>query len=52
MKIQFDNMFVAPRTSRGRRLVLFWRLSVDVSIKGFNKNHIDAIIDKNKEHAW
>ena len=44
-------MFVAPRTSRGCRLVLFWRSSVDISIDGFNKNHIDAIIDKNKEHA-
>jgi len=49
MKIQFENMFVSPRTSKGGGLVLFWRSTIDVSMEGSDKNHIDAIIDKSKE---
>ena len=49
MKIQFENMFVSPRTSRGGGLVLFWRSTIDVSMEGSDKSHIDAIIDKSKE---
>ena len=51
-KIQFENMFVSPRTTRGGGLILFWRESVNVSVEGFDKNHIDAIINKNKENKW
>ena len=51
-KIQFENMFVSPRNTRGGKLVLFWRESVDISVKGFDKNHIDTIINKNKEGEW
>ena len=51
-KIQFENIFVSPRTSRGGGLVLFWRSSVDVSVEGSNKSHIDTIINKNKESEW
>lgn len=32
--------------------MLFWKESIDVSIVGFDKNHINAIINKNKEHEW
>ena len=32
--------------------MLFWKESVEVSVEGFDKNHIDAIINKNKEHEW
>ena len=45
-------MFVSPRNTRGGKLVLFWRESVDISVKGFDKNHIDTIINKNKEGEW
>ena len=48
-KIQFENMFVSPRTSRGGGLVMFWRSTIDVSVEGSDKNHIDTIINKNKE---
>lgn len=51
-KIQFENMFVSPRTNKGVRLVLFWRSSVDISVKGFDKNYIDTIINKNKDNEW
>ena len=51
-KIQFENMFVSPRTSRGGGLVMFWRSTIDVSIEGSDKNHIDTIINKNKESKW
>ena len=51
-KIQFDNMFVVPRANQGGGLVLFWKESVEVSVEGFDKNHIDAIVNKNKEHEW
>jgi len=51
-KIQFENMFVSPRTSRGGGLVLFWRSLIDVSVEGSDKNHIDTIINKNKESEW
>ena len=45
-------MFIAPRTNRGGGLVLFWRSTIDVTVKGFSKNYIDAIINKNKENKW
>ena len=51
-KIQFENMFVSLRNNRGGGLVLFWRESVDVSVEGFDKNHIDTIINKNKDNKW
>ena len=51
-KIQFENMFVSPRTSRGGGLVLFWRSSIDILVEGSDKNHIDMIINKNKESEW
>ena len=51
-KIQFENMFVSPRTSRGGGSVLFWRSTIDVSVEGSDKNHIDAIIDKSKGSKW
>ena len=51
-KIQFENMFVSPRTSIGGGLVLFWRSTIDVSVERSDKNYIDAIIDKSKESEW
>ncbi|KAL0014214.1 hypothetical protein SO802_001283 [Lithocarpus litseifolius] len=51
-KIQFEHMFVSPRNNRGGGLVLFWRESVDISVEGCDKNHIDTIINKNKENEW
>ena len=51
-KIQFKNMFVVPRTSRGGGLVLFWRSSIAVTVEGSDKNHIDAIINKDIEDEW
>ena len=51
-KIQFENMFVSPRTTRGGGLILFWRELVNLSVEGFDKNHIDVIINKNKENEW
>ena len=51
-KFQFENMFVSPRTSKGGGLVLFWRSSIDNSVEGSDKNHIDAIINKNKDTEW
>ena len=49
-KIQFENMFISPRNTRGGRLVLFWRELVDISMEGFDKNHINTTINKNKEN--
>ena len=51
-RIKFENMFITPRTNRGGGLVLFWRSKIDVTVKGFSKNYIDAIINKNKENKW
>ena len=51
-KIQFENIFVAPRPNRGGGLVLFWRSLIDVSVVGSSKNFIDAIINRNKEDEW
>ena len=48
-KIQFENIFIAPRLNKGGGLVLFWRSSIDVSVVGLSKNYIDVIINKNKE---
>ena len=51
-KIEFENMFIAPRQNRGGGLVLFWRDSMDVTVEGSGRNYIDAIINKNKEDEW
>ena len=51
-KIQFDNMFVVPRANRGGGLVLFWKESIEVTVEGSDKNHIDAIIKRNIEDEW
>ena len=51
-RVKFENMFIAPRTNMGGGLVFFWRLTIDVTVKGFSKNYIDAIINKNKENKW
>ena len=51
-KIQFDNMFVVPIANQGGGIVLSWKESVEVAIERSNKNHIDAIINKNKEDEW
>ena len=51
-KFQFENMFVSPRTSKGGGLLLFWRSSIDISVEGSDKNHIDTIINKNKDNEW
>ena len=51
-KIQFENMFIIPRTSRGGGLVLFWRSSIVVTVEWSDKNHIDAIINKDMEDEW
>lgn len=32
-KIQFENMFVVPRTNKGSGLVLFWRSSIGVIVR-------------------
>ena len=51
-------MFIAPRTNAHARggggggLVLFWKLTIDVTVEGFSKNYIDAITNKNKENEW
>ena len=51
-KILFDNMFVVPRANRGGGLVLFWKELIEVTVEGSDKNHIEAIINKNKEDEW
>ena len=51
-KIQFENMFVVPRTNRGGGFVLFWRSSIAVTVEGSDKNHIDAKINKDMEDDW
>ena len=51
-KIQFENIFIAPKLNRGGGLVLFWRSSIDVPVVGSSKNFIDAIINRNKEDDW
>ena len=51
-KIQFENMFVVPREARGGGLVLFWRDTMAITVEGFDKYHIDVIINKNTDLAW
>ncbi|XP_075663039.1 uncharacterized protein LOC142632542 [Castanea sativa] len=51
-KIQFENLFVSPKTNRGGGLDMLRRGSIDLSVEGFDKNHIDTILNKNKENEW
>ena len=37
---------------RSGGLVLYWRSTINLTIEGFDKNFIDAVIDKGLESEW
>ena len=51
-KIQYPNLFVAPRVNTGDGLALFWKHDFDVDVQSFSVNHIDAIINHGVDDAW
>lgn len=50
--LDFENLFFVERNNRGGGLALYWRNSIDLNVDTFSKNHIDAIINKEKEDEW
>ena len=51
-KIELDNLFIVERNNRGGGLAIFWRNSVDLQVDSCSPNHIDSIINKEKEKVW
>lgn len=50
--INFDHRWVVLGEGRGRGLVLFWKSTINLKIKGSHRYHIDATIDKDTENKW
>ena len=50
--INFDHRWVVLREGRGKGLVLFWKSTINLKIKGSHWYHIDATIDKDTENEW
>ena len=50
--INFNHRLVVLREGRGRGLVLFWKSTINLKIKGSHWYHIDATIDKDTENEW
>ena len=50
--ISFDHRWVVPRVGRGGGLVLYWKASINLTVEGSNRYHIDAMIDKNTKNEW
>ena len=51
-KIKFKHTFVAPIRNKAGGLVIFWKEDFDLNIETFSKNHIDTIVNKNKDDEW
>ena len=45
-KIQCENMFVYPRTSRGSGSMFFWGSNIDVTMEVLGTNYIDALFQE------
>ena len=50
-RLGFDNGLVVPCVGRKGGLALLWAREVDLEIKSYSKNHIDAIINE-EEHSF
>ena len=50
--INFDHRWVVPKVRCSGGLVLYWRSTINLTIKGLDKNFIDAVIDKGLESEW
>lgn len=50
--MNFDHRWVVLREGGGRGLVLFWKSTINLKIKGSHRYHIDATIDKDTENEW
>ena len=51
-ELQFDEVWVVGRITRAGGLALLWKNSIDIDVVSASLNHIDAIINKDKEDAW
>ena len=45
-KIQCENMFVYPRTSRGSGSMFFWGSNIDETVEVLGTNYIDALFQE------
>ena len=50
--LQFSSKLVVNSNKMGGGLALFWSSDLDVSIKSYSSNHIDAVINEEKSDAW
>ena len=44
--------WVVSRVGKSGGLILYWRSSIYLTIKGSDRNYIDAVIDKDLESEW
>ena len=49
--LHFSSKLVVHSNNKGGGLALFWNADIDVSIKSYSCNHIDAVINEGKSDA-
>lgn len=50
--LRFDNMFVVLRRNLSGNLALFWMNDLDLHIRTFSLQHIDAVVNLRIDDAW
>ena len=50
--LQMRSYFGVSKVNLGRGLAMFWKEGVEVSVESSSLNHIDVLINKNKEDGW
>ena len=51
-RLQMGSYFGVSKVNLGGGLALFWKEGVEVSVESSSLNHIDVLINKNKEDGW
>ena len=51
-RLRMGDYFGVSKVNLGGGLALFWKEGVEVSIDSSSLNHIDVLINKNKEDEW
>ena len=49
---KFGGMIEVSRESRGGCVVVLWKKDLDFFVNTFSPNHIDVIVNKEKEDEW
>lgn len=52
VKLGYDNCFSVDKVGRSGGLAVFWKNSMNCSISGYSRNHIDLVVVENNVEVW